>query len=123
MFYNTSDVSNLNTQNATLDVAVAEKYLINFEKYPLEPDIVFSIFSWEVIYREKKLVALISNKTVSVPSEQIHYGSKLKLTTGGAKVPDTITVIIVMKGTGYGLKRFLLKSCYKPEKISERSEC
>jgi len=61
MFYNMSDVSNIKTKNSIYDEGVAEKYLVNFEKYPLELDVVLPAFSWACWFSNGKLKNLIND--------------------------------------------------------------
>jgi len=63
MFYNMSPVSNIKTKNSIFDKGVAEKYLTNFDKYPLPLDVVLPAFSWGALYRRDKLIALINDLT------------------------------------------------------------
>lgn len=61
MFYNMSDVSDMKTKNSIFDSNVAEKYLINFDNYPLALDVVLPAFSWVCHFRRDKLIALIND--------------------------------------------------------------
>ncbi|MFN0201096.1 MAG: hypothetical protein ACKVTZ_06220 [Bacteroidia bacterium] len=60
MFYNVADVRNNTTQNSILDWKEAEKYLQNFDTYPLALDVALPIFSWGVVTRYGKLVNLLT---------------------------------------------------------------
>ena len=61
MFYNMSDVSDNRTRNSIYDEGLAKKYLINFDKYPLDLDVVLPAFSWSCWFRNGKLKNLINN--------------------------------------------------------------
>jgi hypothetical protein len=63
MFYNMTPVSNIRAKNSIFDSDVAEKYLTNFDKYPLPLDVALPAFSWGALYRRDKLAALINNIT------------------------------------------------------------
>lgn len=60
MFYNMSDVSDFRTMNSIFDKDIALKYLVNFDKYPLELDVVLPAFSWVCLFRNNKLKNLIN---------------------------------------------------------------
>lgn len=59
MFYNMSKVSDWETQNSILDLAEAEKYLVNFDQYDLPLDVVFPAYSWGVLFRDSEMIKLL----------------------------------------------------------------
>ena len=61
MFYNMSDVSNIRTRNSIYDDEVAKRYLVNFENYPIDLDVVLPVFSWTCWFRNGKLKNLIND--------------------------------------------------------------
>lgn len=61
MFYNMSDVSDIRTINSIFDKDIAKRYLVNFDKYPLELDVVLPAFSWVCWFRNGKLKNLIND--------------------------------------------------------------
>ena len=61
MFYNMSDVSNIQTINSIYDEDAAKKYLTNFDKYPIDLDVVLPAFSWACWFRNGKLKNLIND--------------------------------------------------------------
>jgi hypothetical protein len=61
MFYNMSDVSEIKTRNSIFDEDVAKKYLVNFDKYPIELDVVLPAFSWACWFRNGRLKNLIND--------------------------------------------------------------
>lgn len=61
MFYNMSDVSDIRTKNSIFDETIAKKYLVNFDKYPIELDVVLPAFSWACWFRNGKLKNLIND--------------------------------------------------------------
>lgn len=61
MFYNMSDVSDMRTKNSIYDEDVAKRYLVNFDKFPLELDVVLPAFSWACWFRNGKLKNLIND--------------------------------------------------------------
>ena len=64
MFYNMSDVSDMRTRNSIYDEDVAKRYLVNFDKYPIELDVVLPAFSWACWFRNGKLKNLINEVKV-----------------------------------------------------------
>jgi len=60
MFYNVGEVADITTKNSILDLDIAKQYLENFEKYPLHLDLALPIFSWGVLFRDGKMIKLIS---------------------------------------------------------------
>lgn len=63
MFYNMSNVSDYRTRNSIFDEEVAKRYLVNFDKYPLNLDVVLPAFSWGVHFRRDKIKGLINDLT------------------------------------------------------------
>lgn len=61
MFYNMGDVTDAKSENSIFDEKTAGKYLKNFDEYPLKLDVALPIFSWAAIYREDKLIQLVTN--------------------------------------------------------------
>lgn len=61
MFYNMSDVSDMKTRNSIYDEIVAKRYLVNFDKYPIDLDVVLPAFSWACWFRNGKLKNLIND--------------------------------------------------------------
>ena len=61
MFYNTGEVQDPITENSILDISTAKNYLQNFKIYPLELDVALPIFSWGVLFRNGKMIKLITN--------------------------------------------------------------
>lgn len=59
MYYNMSDVSNMNTQNSILNNQEGAKYLGKLNKYPLKLDVALPIFAWGVVNRNGKMVSLL----------------------------------------------------------------
>ena len=60
MFYNVGEVTNISTKNSILDLEIAKQYLENVGKYPLQLDLALPIFSWGVLFRDGKMIKLIS---------------------------------------------------------------
>ncbi|MEL6923874.1 MAG: hypothetical protein AAFO94_07485, partial [Bacteroidota bacterium] len=61
MFYNMSSVDEAATVNSILDLAEAEKYMVNFEQYPLALDVALPTYNWGVLFRDGAMIKLINN--------------------------------------------------------------
>lgn len=61
MLYNMGQLTNWNTSNSILDLAILDRYLTNFENYPLTLDLALPLFRWGVLFREGKMVRLLNN--------------------------------------------------------------
>ena len=73
MFYNVGEVTNMETKNSILDLAIAKQYLGNFEKYPLQLDLALPIFSWGVLFRDGKMIKLMSGLEVTQLLDQERF--------------------------------------------------
>ncbi|MFZ1520368.1 MAG: hypothetical protein WAU11_16445 [Ignavibacteriaceae bacterium] len=73
MFYNMSDVSDMKTRNSIYDEVVAKRYLINFDKYPIELDVVLPAFSWSCWFRNGKLKNLINAVKTKDLEENLNF--------------------------------------------------
>lgn len=60
MFYNTGELRDYDTENSILDLKTAEKYLVNFDKYPIHLDLALPLFQWGVLFREEKMIRLLN---------------------------------------------------------------
>lgn len=61
MYYNMTDIKNLNAKNSILDNQEAVKYLRNKNRYPLPLDFALPIFEWSVLFKEQQIAAIISD--------------------------------------------------------------
>ena len=61
MAYNTGDLSDPQTINSILDIAVLKTYLSELNTYPLKLDVALPIFSWGIVKRDGQAVQLIPN--------------------------------------------------------------
>jgi hypothetical protein len=61
MAYNTGDLSDPQTINSILDIAVLKSYIANLDNYPLTLDVALPIFSWAIVQRDGQAVQLIPN--------------------------------------------------------------
>ena len=61
MYYNMSNVRDVNTKNYVLDLEVARKYHVNFDRYPLPLDLALPIYSQARVIRQGKVVMLLKS--------------------------------------------------------------
>ena len=73
MFYNTGELRNFETENSILDLKTAEKYLINFDKYPLPLDLALPLFRWGVLFREGKMIRLLNGLSESDLKDTVFF--------------------------------------------------
>ena len=60
MFYNMGNLSSLNNINSIYDPGIAQKYLVNFENYPLQLDVAVPLFNMAILYHANKPVNTVS---------------------------------------------------------------
>lgn len=60
MFYNTGDIQDPAEANSILDIGEAARYIDRLDRYELPLDLALPLFSWGAVYRDGKLVRLIS---------------------------------------------------------------
>lgn len=78
MFYNMSPVTDYHTKNSIFEPEIAQKYLVNFNKYPLNLDVVLPAFSWGVHFRRFRVVGLIND----LSAEELLKTNKFKKIDG-----------------------------------------
>ena len=61
MFYNMSSVSDFETKNSIFNEDIAKKYLVNFDQYPLQLDVILPAFSWGVWFNHNKITGIIND--------------------------------------------------------------
>lgn len=59
MVYNMGDLNDPNEKNSILNLKTAAQYLNNVPKYPLKLQVALPLFSWGVLKRRGKVIALI----------------------------------------------------------------
>ncbi|TAE72900.1 MAG: hypothetical protein EAZ85_08665 [Bacteroidetes bacterium] len=65
MLYNMGNIQNEKTKNSIFELQTINAYLDNFDTYPLDIDYALPIFSWGVVKRFGKVVALLNEWEVS----------------------------------------------------------
>ncbi len=60
MFYNVGDLENWDEPNSILNLEKAREYLRGISPYPLHLDLALPVFRWGVLFRENKMIKLIS---------------------------------------------------------------
>jgi hypothetical protein len=61
MCYNMGDLKNPETKNSILEAGELKKYISSLDTYPLELDIAFPLFGWEVLFRGNRFAGLIND--------------------------------------------------------------
>ncbi|MBQ6202788.1 MAG: hypothetical protein IJK46_01680 [Prevotella sp.] len=62
MMYNTGDFTDLNCQKPILDTEVAVPYMKYLSGYPLPLSAAYPLFSWKILFRQKKFVGIIHSE-------------------------------------------------------------
>ncbi|MEM7655834.1 MAG: hypothetical protein AAF399_06875 [Bacteroidota bacterium] len=65
MFYNMGDLRDSATENSILDLETAQRYLVNFDRYPLPLDLALPVFGWGVLIREGQPIRLLNQLETS----------------------------------------------------------
>ena len=65
MYYNMSDIHDINTENYVLDHAIGKRYLVNFEYYPLALDLALPLYQQIRVIRQHKLVLLLQGASLN----------------------------------------------------------
>ena len=77
MYYNMSDIRDLNSKNAILDLDIAKRYHVNFQHYPLPLNLAFPLYHQIRVIRQNKVVMILTGKALNhAKLEQIapqHY--------------------------------------------------
>lgn len=58
MYYNMSDITNINTKNSILDNDIAKKYHYNFDNYKLKLKLALPLYSQAIQFRENKALSI-----------------------------------------------------------------
>lgn len=96
MFYNMGQVDKLKAENSIFNTAEASKYLTQFDTYPLPLDVALPVFSWVAVYRQQKLIQLISDfePTLLKNKNLVKVGNE----TYQAKAPIEMKTFYIQKG-------------------------
>ncbi|MDX2249117.1 MAG: hypothetical protein SF052_20185 [Bacteroidia bacterium] len=115
MFYNMGDVRDVAEENSILNLKTAEKYLDNFDEYPVHLDIALPIFSWGVVMRKNQTIHLLNN----LRAEQLLDKTKFKFLN-----PQVVKVIKSTYINGYYLYQddFIRFEEVSLENLEESSE-
>lgn len=69
MYYNMSEVRDINTNNYVLDNEVGRRYLDNFTQYPIDLDLALPLYQQTRVIRQHKLVLLLPG--VSLDNDKV----------------------------------------------------
>ena len=65
MYYNMSDIRDLNSKNAILDLEIAQQYHVNFQHYPLPLNLAFPLYHQIRVIRQNKVVMILIGKALN----------------------------------------------------------
>lgn len=65
MYYNMSDIRDLNSKNAILDLDIATQYHVNFQHYPLPLNLAFPLYHQIRVIRQNKVVMILIGKALN----------------------------------------------------------
>ena len=103
MYYNMSEVRDIDTRNYVLDHAVGKRYLQNFQQYPLPMELALPLYQQVRVIRQQRLVLLLPHgdlqeDKLKVTSENkfevisAHYWQGEYLYKGDELVIDQVTI-------------------------------
>jgi hypothetical protein len=82
MYYNMSDIRDTETQNYILDTEVGQRYLQNFEEYPLPLDLALPLYQQTRVIRQGKLVHLANSAAINADKTERQEDNHYKVTQG-----------------------------------------
>jgi hypothetical protein len=82
MYYNMSDIRDPETQNYILDTEVGQRYLQNFEEYPLPLDLALPLYQQTRVIRQGKLVHLANSAEINAAKTERLEDNYYKVTQG-----------------------------------------
>ncbi|MDD5393173.1 MAG: hypothetical protein PHE17_09160 [Thiothrix sp.] len=82
MYYNMSDIRDPETQNYILDTEVGQRYLQNFEEYPLPLDLALPLYQQTRVIRQGKLVHLANSAEINAAKTERLEDNHYKVTQG-----------------------------------------
>jgi len=65
MYYNMSDIRDLNSKNAILDLDIAKQYHVNFQHYPLPLNLAFPLYHQIRVIRQNKVIMILTGKALN----------------------------------------------------------
>lgn len=82
MYYNMSDIRDPETKNYILDPAVGQRYLKNFEEYPLPLDLALPLYQQTRVIRQGKLVHLANSTELNAAKTKYLADNHYTVTQG-----------------------------------------
>jgi len=103
MYYNMSEVRDIDTRNYVLDHAVGKRYLHNFQQYPLKMELALPLYQQVRVIRQQRLALLLPQgtlqkdklKALSANTFEVldaHYWQGEYLYTGDQLIVDQVTI-------------------------------
>ena len=74
MFYNMGEVNDFEEDNSILNLEAAARYLDNNTVYPLPMDMALPVFQWGCVFRDRQLVHLSGDLTLSELEDKERFG-------------------------------------------------
>lgn len=93
MFYNMGELNNNENQNSIIDIEIAKKYFVNFDKYPLPLDVALPLYSWAVVTRKDKVIGLINNPHVEELNRKAKYNNGIYTVTKNGFYKSTMLYV------------------------------
>lgn len=66
MYYNMSNIQDITTKNYILDLAVAKRYHVNFDQYPLPLNLALPLYHQIRVIRQQKVVTILTGKDLNM---------------------------------------------------------
>lgn len=82
MYYNMSDIRDPETKNYILDTAVGQRYLQNFEEYPLPLDLALPLYQQTRVIRQGRLVHLSNSAELNADKTEHLKDNVYRVTQG-----------------------------------------
>lgn len=82
MYYNMSDIRDPETKNYILDNAVGQRYLQNFEEYPLPLDLALPLYQQTRVIRQGRLVHLANSGGINTDKSERLKDNHYRVTQG-----------------------------------------
>ncbi len=89
MFYNMGNIHNLQGPNSIFDAGIAHKYTPYITNYALHLDVALPVFKWCILYRNKKVIDLITKNRLPQTNDTTYFSVE-KNSTFKVKQPQLI---------------------------------
>ncbi len=76
MFYNMGNIHNLQGPNSIFDAGIAAKYTNYIKDYALHLDVALPIFKWCILYRNEKVIGLITKNRLPQTHDTTYFSAE-----------------------------------------------